>query len=1414
MATNAAQNWITHAQSQYPWERDALDFVRVRFPNYEPYRAWSNFEFIADDGSINEVDLLTFTPQGMFLIEIKSHRGRLFGDAGTWTWEGDGKLATLDNPLIAANLKAKKLRALLQRQKVCQKKGPVPFIEALVFCSDPDLKLDLQGNARLRVCPRDRDASGESPARPGIVAALMRRECPGLEATSKGKHDRPTGKMVSQAIDQAGIRPSQRQRKVSDYLLEHLIGEGPNYQDWQTRHVQIAESRRRVRLYMVRTGATEEDRQIAARAARREYQLMETLVHPGVLRAYGFTEHEVGPALIFEHNPLSIRLDHYLVQQKDRLDIDTQLGLLRQIAEVIRYAHDKKVVHRALSPQSILVTEPGTSRQQIKIFNWQVGYREASSSTGAARAVSATSHVDRLVEDASTAYMAPEALTEENTGEHLDVFSLGAIAYHIFSGVPPAINGLELDRKLRETKGLQISAVLNGAAETLQDLIRYSTHPNVQDRTDSVADFLYYLDEVEKELTTPEHEVEDPSRAQLGDVLPGGYKVVRRIGQGAATVAFLVEKDGQSFVLKAASETQQNARVREEAEVLRKQEMRHPCLVDFVELLEIGHHAAFLMRPVFADREKRTIETLGQRLRKEGRLHIDMLQRFGEDLLSAVNHLEEQGIPHRDIKPDNIAVGMVGRGDKLHVVLFDFSLSRTPPDNIRAGTKGYLDPLLPLRKPPRWDLSAERYAAAATLYEMATGTLPKWGDGTTDPSHQSDDTEAAIDAESFDAGLREPLTHFFQKGLRRNVNQRFHNAEEMLRAWRKLFEGIEEPGTLSDQFNESEFRERLAVATFDTHVAELELGTRATNALDRANLLTVEDLLTASMRRLLRLRGVGNKTRREISAAVKILRERLGSPSRAEAADSDGGDAQPDTADVSALSVDLVVERVLKAGKQENETGKKALRALLGLDLPSSDRSPTQADVARLLNVSRARVGQIISKLQTKWLKDRAIAEFRDSMVETVKTHGGAMSISELFTAMLVARGSAQDEPLRYQTAAAAVRAALEAERGMMEPRLLIRRDGDRVLVAASAELAAYALRLGDLADRMADEDPLVTPNRVGERLREVPAPKEVVLTDARLLRLAAAASAHAVISGKQELYPYRLPALRALKLSQGAIGGVARLSIEQLQERVRSRYAEAEPLPGRPTLDRLLADCGIELEWDAAGNNGVGCYVSRVRSAYSVTSGSEPIVREPTAAGDLPPGEITPEVADARAFEERLGRAVKEGSFLALLVEPKSYEQVAEILCRRFPVQLVDLEGLFIDALRSVAEQAKVNWDVVVKTDAAPKNGDWDKLMRLVGRVMPIIEQQLTSVEKTALVVYPGLLVRYGRMDLLDRLREKVGRRDGIPGIWLLMPGSSTLLDGQAVPLISPGQRARVPESWIRNMHRSNGNGGTQDAS
>lgn len=66
IGTMSTRNWHSINESNVAGERDALAFIRERFPDREPYRAWSNFEFIADDGSVNEVDTLLFTPQGFF----------------------------------------------------------------------------------------------------------------------------------------------------------------------------------------------------------------------------------------------------------------------------------------------------------------------------------------------------------------------------------------------------------------------------------------------------------------------------------------------------------------------------------------------------------------------------------------------------------------------------------------------------------------------------------------------------------------------------------------------------------------------------------------------------------------------------------------------------------------------------------------------------------------------------------------------------------------------------------------------------------------------------------------------------------------------------------------------------------------------------------------------------------------------------------------------------------------------------------------------------------------------------------------------------------------------------------------------------------------------------------------------------
>ncbi|MFN5860466.1 MAG: BREX system serine/threonine kinase PglW [Pseudanabaena sp.] len=1358
----SSSNWVTVTESNFPWEKEAIEYVRQHFPTYEPYRAWSNFEFIASDGSINEVDLLVFTPQGVFLVEIKSHQGRLSGDTGTWQWENNGKSRIYDNPLILANSKAKKLRSLLASQKAFRGKYQLPFIEALVFCSAPDLKCDLKDNARLRICLRDRPATATKPMRSGIISALLKRDCLGLDEHPKGRHERPTSKAFALAMEQAGIRPSQQQRRVSDYILKAQLGDGQGYQDWEADHVSLLNSVRRVRLYLVHSNWPDIQKKIAERAALREFRIVDSLQHPGILRTYGYTEHQLGSAIIFEHDPSSMRLDLYLIQHKDVLSVDIRLELLRQITEAIAYAHQKRVVHRALCPQSIFVVDLSRQRRQIKILNWQVGYREDSSSSGGMTAIGATSHGSVLVDDASKAYIAPESLSNISEGEHLDIFSLGAIAYHLFSGKPPASNGAELSNKLRATKGLQISGVIDGVGKELQELIQLSTHPDVSLRIDSTIEFLARLELVEEELTNPsemEVFVEDPNLAQKGDVLAGRFEVLHRLGQGGSAIAFLVERDGQEFVIKVANDPEYNDRLRGEAEVLQK--LHHEAIVEFRGLEMIGDRVAFLMNPIYVEKKAdkrgdRKIETLRQRLRPEGRLHLELLERFGEDLLNAVRYLEDQKIYHRDIKPDNIAVGQVGRGDRLHAVLFDFSLSKVSLDNIRAGTTGYLDPLLPVREPPIWDSYAERYAAAITLYELATGTIPKWGDGVSDPSYL--ECEITIDAELFDLALRDSLPEFFAKAFRRNICDRFDNAEEMLREWRSCFEGLEPAGATLSEEDVANLQEKIAIATGDTPIAELGLGARALQVLDRHNIFVVKDLLSVQKAWLISLRGVGSKTRREIGDIVEQLRDK-------EIAEAELNELRSqDVADPSKLSIDMLVQRITRA------SGKGAPKA------------------------------------KSRWVKDAAIVKLRGDVAEILADVGLVMSLDEAAAAILVARGSYYDEPQRTKNAIAILQIVLEVEAVMVKPRFRLYDSSENLrspLIAASQEAFDYAIALGQVADRLAQQDPLLPPSRAVLQLREIAVPVTIVaLSDGRLMRLAAVASREAALSSRQEFYPRGMDAGRALKLSQGALLGVPILSIAEIRDRIASRYPEAANIPDHPELDELLAAAGLDLIWDAKGANGWGCYVNRLLSPFLDSSSVNSFSRQPTATGTMVIGEVDEAAADARLFEEKLQRGLKQGAFFVILVQSRYYQQAIAEIANRLPVVHLSFEDLLLNALREVADSLNVNWDLVIETDARPYEGDWDKLLLLVDRALVLVNEQLVASDRTILLSHVGMLARYDRLNWVEHWRDRVGSE--IAGLWVLVPGDRPFINGKAIPLMSPSQRTTMPKSWLENRHRA----------
>jgi hypothetical protein len=194
------------------------------------------------------------------------------------------------------------------------------------------------------------------------------------------------------------------------------------------------------------------------------------------------------------------------------------------------------------------------------------------------------------------------------------------------------------------------------------------------------------------------------------------------------------------------------------------------------------------------------------------------------------------------------------------------------------------------------------------------------------------------------------------------------------------------------------------------------------------------------------------------------------------------------------------------------------------------------------------------------------------------------------------------------------------------------------------------------------------------------------------------------------------------------------------------------------------------------------------------------------TRVTPLRPNEVSPEVAEARTLEGKLKHASKNGAFLVLSVDFRWLGQACEELSKRFPVELCDVDALFLSLMKQQAEQGGANWQVVLKADAAPHDSlDWKNLNILIDRCVPAIKKSMQSASATKLLINPGLLARYDRMNLLAELSGEVGRSDGI---WVLVPASdqnpSPMINQKAIPMINAAQHVRINEAWLANKHRA----------
>ncbi len=1392
----ASDRWIEVTPSQFAHETEGLRLVRDLMPDRAPFRVWTNFEFRDHYGRWAEVDLLLLAPDGLHLVELKYYSGRLHGT--DQTWQRDGRSAE-DSPLRLANSKAKRLRSLLMgayaewlsKQRIeLRRKAPapnkaIPFITASVFLHHPDFICELPEHARkdLYGLP-DNPHSGLPPVTFLFQGAPFR----------------------DQRVPEAGVIGAMRliglrapKREAGSYVLDpEPFADGPGWQDWLGTHKSIRNQRRRVRFRVVPAGASQQDRERARKISAHELQVMQRLSHDAILRPEDYVDSELGPGLIYPYDPRAERLDLWLAGIPGGLDFDTQLLLIRQVGEALQYAHGKHVVHRNLNPHSVLVRPGSSSPVKVQLTGWQgVGRTDDATRSQTTLGVTtlAGQDADMLPDEdrwVNAGFSAPEGAFDESSDRlRLDVFGLGALAFYLVSGgVPPARTQADLSARLRDQKGLDVSVEVPTVSPKLREAILAATRPSVSKRLPDVAAFLALLDAAEP---AREEEATDPLDARPGDLLDDRFELVRRLGSGSTAVGLLVRDrsnpDSKEQVLKVARDASAAGRLEGEADVLLNLDDQR--VVKLVEgPLDVGGRRALLL-------ESAGPQTLASELGNRERLSLDWLERWGTDLLETVALLDAQGVMHRDIKPSNLGIRERPGRRMKHLVLFDFSLSKAPVSDVQAGTRPYLDPFLPQRR--IYDSAAERYAAAVVLFEMATGHIPVYGDGLSDPSSIND--EATISPANFDPSVRAKLTEFFTKSLARDASRRHDTAEEMLLAWRACFPASSVPSEEADRLVEQ--------ATEATPLPLSGLSPRALSALEPLRVATVGDLAKVDAGRLNHLPGSSHATRNEVKARAKLWRSRFGSKSHRWV---------PVEEPAALPSPHDCADELLAAARKDREDSAVVVAShLLGVT-GSVDPLATQAALAASLTppVTPGRVSQIMSKLHNRWASNHEAVDLLSTFGAAVDARlaelGGVATFDELaehLLALMVSDPKTADSQ-QHRLAAGLLRHTIDrraelvrAEADELASWVLRRRENQPVLLASDTWLLDLAEALGRRAESLVAEANLAGQGNLVPADRAVAQLSEVVSAakpagasapeDQRLSRLAAMLSPGVGSSATGELHDLSLLPARALQVALRGVAPEQRYTADDLRDRVSSRFPDLPRLPKRPHLDAVVSEADVGLRWEESIRAFVAPSPTRSDTTGLLT---RPSTALPPAVAAVGPGAIGQRLLDSR----------DRRSFLALGVGPLYLDKFRSVLREQFDGVELDLSGVLLDALHETAERFKMDWAVVLDADAADSESrPGQGLRRLIAESLPAVDTAIDSATESSsglplVLLDASLLARYDALGRLSSLMDLSTRRKS--AVWLVVPqlhGSiGPIVDGRSLPLTAPNQYVQVPSDWV----------------
>ena len=269
--------------------------------------------------------------------------------------------------------------------------------------------------------------------------------------------------------------------------------------------------------------------------------------------------------------------------------------------------------------------------------------------------------------------------------------------------------------------------------------------------------------------------LQDRLQVAVGDT----YRIEKELGGGGMSRVFLAEEVrlGRKVVIKVLPpEMAAGVSVdRFEREIKLAARLQHPHVVP---LLTAGSHDDLLyyVMPFIEG------ESLRAKLVREGELPVGEVVRILKEVVDALAYAHEQGVVHRDIKPDNVLLS--GK----HAVVTDFGVAKAVSAStgessltslgVALGTPAYMAPEQAVAD-PHVDHRADIYAVGAMAYEMLTARPPFSG-----PNAQ-----AVLSAHVAD--VPEPITKYrptvpdalnvlVMRCLEKKAADRWQKAEELL----------------------------------------------------------------------------------------------------------------------------------------------------------------------------------------------------------------------------------------------------------------------------------------------------------------------------------------------------------------------------------------------------------------------------------------------------------------------------------------------------------------------------------------------------------------------------------------------------------------------------------------------------------